>query len=199
MKGIILDPQVKVYSSMDENSVSMATLEQGSEIEYATPKRKGGKVWVPILLSTGQQVYISGDTRVFTERLGELMEDNVNLYESPSSTAAVKQQLPRNSRISILQVVKDEEQDWVRVRDMTETEGYISGNTRLRMVQQRTKAGGRRNIITGIMWLIAGAVIAFSGGSASSSSGFTLLGYGAIIFGAVMLISGLVQYFTAKT
>ncbi len=197
MKGIILDPQVKVYSSMDDNSVSMATLEQGSEIEYGTPKRKSGKVWVPILLQTGQTVYIPGEARVFTVRLGELMDENVDLYDAPSSTGTVKQQLPRNTKISILQVVKDEGVDWVRVKSLDGTEGYISGNTRIRLVQQRTKAGARRNLLTGAMWVIAGAVIAFSQNTSSSSS-FILLGYGAILFGAVLLISGLVQYFTAK-
>ncbi len=198
MKGIILDPQVKVYSSMDDNSVSMATLEKGSEIEYAAPKRKGGKVWVPILLQTGQTVYITGDTRVFTVRLGELMDQTVDLYDAPSSTATVKQQLPRTTKVSILQVVKDEGVDWVRIRSTDGVEGYISGNTRIRLVQQRTKAGARRNLITGTMWVIAGVIIAFTQNTSGSSS-FTLLGYGAILFGAVMLISGLVQYFTAKT
>jgi uncharacterized membrane protein len=58
---------------------------------------------------------------------------------------------------------------------------------------------GRKNILTGAMWLIAGLVIIFSGSSGNSGSSFNLLGYGAILFGAVMLISGLVQFFTAPS
>jgi Na+/phosphate symporter len=49
------------------------------------------------------------------------------------------------------------------------------------------------------MWLIAGLVMTFSGNSPASGSGFYLLGYGAILFGAVMLISGVVQFVTAPS
>ena len=197
MKARILDPQVKVYSSMDENAVSIASLPEGSEIEFGGAKRKAGKLWVPITLSTGQQAYIHGETHIFVMREGSLLQNNVDLHAEPSGGSLIKQQLARNSKLYILQVVKGEGQDWVRVRDATGNEGYISGDTRIRVLQQKTKAMGRKNMLTGAMWLIAGLVITFSGSAATSGSGFNLLGYGAILFGAVMLISGVVQYVTA--
>jgi hypothetical protein len=49
------------------------------------------------------------------------------------------------------------------------------------------------------MWLVAGIIIIFSNSAPASGSSFSLLGYGAILFGAVMLISGIVQYVTAKS
>jgi hypothetical protein len=58
---------------------------------------------------------------------------------------------------------------------------------------------GRKNMLSGAMWLIAGLVMTFSGNSPASGSGFYLLGYGAILFGAVMLISGVVQFVTAPS
>jgi len=73
MKARIIDPQVKVYSSFDANAVSIATLTEGSEVEFGAPKRKAGKLWLPIILSTGQQAYISGETRLFPIRLASLM------------------------------------------------------------------------------------------------------------------------------
>jgi hypothetical protein len=199
MKGRILDPQVKVYSSIDANAISIATLPEGSEIEYGPAKRKAGKVWFPIILSTGQQAFIPGDSRVMPIRVGSLLQNNVDLHAEPSAVSLIKQQLARNSKLYILQVVKGEGQDWVRVRDATGNEGYISGDTRIRVLQQKTKAMGRKNMLSGTMWLIAGLIMTFSGNSPASGSSFSLLGYGAILFGAVMLISGLVQVLTAST
>jgi hypothetical protein len=199
MKGRILDPEVKVYSGMDANAVSIATLPQGSEIEFGGARKKVGKVWVPITLSTGQQAYIPGDARIFVVRQGSLLQDNVDLVTEPKEGSLVKQQLARNTQLEIMQVVKGEGQDWVQVRDTKGNEGYISGNTRIRVIQQKTKAMGRKNMLSGAMWLIAGLIIIFSNSSATSGSSFTILGYGAILFGAVMLISGAVQLFTAPT
>jgi hypothetical protein len=199
MKARTLDPEVKVYSSIDANAVSIATLPKGSEIEFGATRRKGGKLWVPISLSTGQQAFISGDARLFVIRQGSLLQDNVDLLTEPSEGSLVKQQLSRSTKLEILQVVKGDGQDWVKVRDANGSEGYISGNTRIRVTQQKTKAMGRKNILSGAMWLIAGLLIIFSGSSGTSSSSFTLLGYGALLFGAIMLISGVVQFFTAPT
>jgi hypothetical protein len=195
----ILDPQVKVYSSTDANAVSIATLPEGSEIDFGAPKRKAGKLWVPITLSTGQQAFIPGDTRIYAIRIGSLLQNNVELHTEPSVESMVKQQLPRNTKLYILEVLKRETLDWVRVRDMNGMEGFIPGNTGIRVVQQKTKALGRKNMLSGAMWLIAGLVIIFSGSSPASGGSFILLGYGAILFGGFMLISGLVQFFTAPS
>jgi hypothetical protein len=197
MKATILDPQVKVYSTMDENGVSIATLSQGMEVEFAGTKRKAGKMWVPVILATGQQAYLPGDARIFPIREGDLMQDSVDVQTEASTDSTVKQSLTRNARMSILEVVKEGDERWVRIRDTAGSEGYIPGDTRIRLIQQKTKAMGRKNILNGIIWLIAGGIISFSGAPAVSGSGFTLLGYGALIFGLVMVIYGIVQFVTA--
>jgi hypothetical protein len=197
MKATILDQDVKVYSSMGNDAVSMATLHEGNEIELGPTKRKDGKLWIPLLLSTGQTAYIPGDTRLSLIREGSIMDNNVEMHREPSAESEIKQQLPRNTRLSILQVIKQDNQNWVKVRDADGNEGYISGDTRFRLAPQRTKANGRRNMITGAMWLVAGFVFVFSESSATSSSGLNLIGYGALVFGAILFISGLVQFITA--
>ena len=199
MKARILDPQVKVYSSIDENSISIATLPEGSEIEFGAVKKKAGKVWVAITLSTGQQAYIPADTRIFAIREGALMQNTVDVHAEPSSESPIKQKLSLNAKFLILQRVNQNGQIWMRIRDMNGGEGFIFGDTRIRVMQQKTKAGGMKNIVSGVMWLGVGVLVNFSGISGSSGGSFSILGYGAILFGAVMLISGLVQYFTAQT
>ena len=198
MKARILDPQVKVYSSIDENAVSIATLHEGSEIEYSAPKRRAGKLWIPITLSTGQQAFIPGEARISAIHEGALMQDNVDLHTEPSAESQVKQQLKFNTKILLLQNEERGGQLWKRVRDVNGSEGYIAGDTRVRVIQQKTRAMARKNLLTGVMWLIAGLAITFSGSSSTSGGSFSLLGYGAILFGGVMLIMGLVAYFSAK-
>ncbi|PWB51533.1 MAG: hypothetical protein C3F13_13940 [Anaerolineales bacterium] len=199
MKARILDPQVKAYSSMDEKALSIAYLKEGDEINFGSPKKKAGKLWVPIVLSSGQQAYISGDTRLFVIREAALMQAKVDVFTEPSAESTIKYQLSRNAKFSIQRVIKGGSQDWVRIKDTNGNEGYVFGDTRIRLFQQKTKAMGKKNILTGVMWLLIGVVISFSKITVTSGGSFTVLGYGALLFGAVMLIYGLVQFFTSTT
>ncbi len=199
MKATILDPDVKVYPSMEVNTPSIATLPVGSEIEFGGTRRKAGKQWVPITLSTGQQAYIPAETHIYVIRQGALMEKEVDVHSEPSSGSLVKQQLKRGAKLFILQVKRDEGQSWVRVRDESGNEGFISGETRFRMTPQRTKANGRRNMISGGMWLIAGLIMVFSEGTSAQGSGLSYLGFFAILFGVVIFGSGLFQFVSAPS
>ncbi len=199
MKARILDPQVKVYTSMDANTISIASLQEGSEVEIGPTKRKAGRLWVPVILSTGQKGYIPGDAHRFVIREGSLMQDNVDLHVEPSAESAVKLQMKRNTKLAILQVIKAGGSDWVKIRDASNNEGYISGNTQVRLVAQRTKASGRRNIITGVMWLIAGLIFLYSESRTPSTGGFDIFWLIALGFGAIILISGVVQYIKAPS
>jgi uncharacterized protein YgiM (DUF1202 family) len=199
MKARIKDSPTKVYSSMDENAISIATLPVGAEVELGGTKRKAGKLWVPVTLSTGQQAFIPGETHVDLIRLGALWQNDVEVHTEPSAESMVKQKLARNSKVYILQVVKSGlGTEWVKVRDMNGIEGYIAGNTRLRVVQQNTKALGMKNLRTGVMWLIAGLIILFSGPRATGGV-YNYFGYGAVVFGGTMLITGLIQYIKAPS
>jgi hypothetical protein len=198
MKATILDKQVKVYSSIDANAVSIATLPEGSEIEFGAAKKRAGKLWVPITLSTGQLAYIPGDTHIFAIREGSLMQNSADVHAEPSAESVTTQQLGLNAKFYILGRINQNGQIWMRIRDMNGKEGFIFGDTRIRVIQQKTKAAGMKNVVSGVMWLAVGVLVSFSGIAATSGGSFTLLGYGAILFGAVMLISGAVQYFTAK-
>lgn len=199
MKARIKDSPVKVYSSMDENALSLTTLPVGSEVELGGAKRKAGKLWVPITLSTGQQAFIPGDTHVDLIKLGALWQNKVEMRAEPTDGSMIKQQLARNSKVYILQVVKGPAgKDWVKVRDMNGIEGYVAGDTRLRVIQQNTKAMGMRNLRSGVMWLIAGLIIIFSGEIPASGSIYNFFGYGAILYGGFMVILGLIQYRKAQ-
>lgn len=197
MKARILDSQVKVYGSMDDKEPSIASLSKGMEIEFGGAIKRAGRVWVPVTLTGGQKGYITGETRIFAIREGALMQNLVDIHEQASAESPVKQQLKRNDRIIIEEVIKESDERWVRVRDMNGNEGFIHGDTRIRVIQQKTKAMGKKNVLTGVMWLVIGVLIAFSGSSITSGGSFKLLGYLALLFGAGMLIMGLIQFLTA--
>jgi hypothetical protein len=197
MKARILDQQVNVYSSMDANSISIATLKEGSEIEFGGSKRKGGKVWVPVILSTGQQAFIPGDAHIFVIREGALLQGNVEMHAEPSSDSLVKQKMDRNTKIAVLQVVRGDGEDWVMVRDAHGNEGFISGNTRIRVLQQKTKSQGRKNMLTGVLWIAAGIVVIYPYFTPSKGGAIIYLGYAAMVFGVAMLVTGIYQFTTS--
>jgi hypothetical protein len=197
MKARILDQQVYAYSSMDDNSVSIAILREGNEVEFGSTKRKAGKVWVPIKLSSGQQAYIPGETHIYVIREGALLQNNVEMHAEPSSSSLVKQKMDRNAKLSVLQVVKGDEENWLMVRDEHGNEGFISVNTRIRVLQQKTKAQGRKNMFTGVLWIAAGIIVVYPYFTPSKGGTIIYLGYAAFVFGIAMLVMGIYQFITS--
>ncbi len=82
---------------------------------------------------------------------------------------------------------------------MNGSEGYIPGDTRIRVLQQNSKAQGAKNIRTGAMWLIAAMIILFSNNAPTTASSYSWFGYIAGVFGITMLVLGLMQYLRSRT
>ena len=199
MRARIIDPQVKLYSSPEANALSLATLVAGTEVEFGKTFKKDGKKWTEVLMPSGQKGYIPAETRIFPFRLGALLANNVPLYTQPSADSLVKANFSRNTKIYMTDVVRTENQDWVKVRDLSGNEGYISGRTPLRAIAEKSRALGRKNMITGALWCIGGIVVTVITYNSSSGGGTYIVAWGAILFGFVQLIQGIYQYFTAKT
>jgi hypothetical protein len=200
MRAKILDQQVKLYSSPEPNALSLATLTEGTEIEFGKTIKAGGKKWVEVIMPSGQKGYLPDATRVFPFRLATPLQNNVAVYNQPSAQSLVRQTLQRNTKIYLIGVTRAEDQDWVQVRDMNGVEGYISGRTRLRVVQQKSKALARKNMLSGAFWCIGGIIVTVATyGAASNGGGTYFVAWGAIAYGAIQFISGIYQYFTATS
>lgn len=199
MRARIIDPQVKLYSSPEANALSLATLVAGTEVEFGKTIKKDGKKWTEVLMPSGQKGYIPAETRIFPFRLGALLANNVPLYTQPSADSLVKATFSRNTKIYMTDVVRTENQDWVKVRDLSGNEGYISGRTPLRALAEKSKALGRKNIISGALWCIGGIVVTVITYNAASGGGSYVVAWGAILFGFVQLIQGIYQTVTAKS
>ncbi len=189
MKARILDPQVKVYSSTDANAVTFTSLPVGSEIEIANAIKKAGKQWLPITLPTGQKAYIPGETRIYQIPEGYTMQKDVELHAEPSSKSPIKFTLRRGTTLSLMQVVREDGRDWVRVQDKNGTEGYIAGDTRIRKIPPRTKANFRKKLAEAL-WAIAGLVVSIAG----TGDFANLLPWVGLLFAVALLIAGIVLY-----
>jgi hypothetical protein len=199
MRARILDPQVKLYSSPEPNALSLATLEQGAEIEFGAVIKKSGKKWVEVLMPTGQKGYIPAETKVFHLRMAAPLQNNVKIYHDATEHSLVLNTLKRGSKVLLVEVVRRDGRDWVKVREPNGVEGYISGQTRLRVTPPKTKALARKNMISGVLWCIGGIIVTTATMSAASEGGTYIIAWGAILFGAVQFIQGVYQYFTATS
>ena len=199
MRARIIDPQVKLYSSPEANAISLATLVAGTEVEFGKTIKKEGKKWTEVLMPSGQKGYIPAETRVFPFRLGALLQNNVSMYTSPSADSLVRATLGRNTKVYMTDVVRTENGDWVKVRDLSGNEGYISGRTPLRAIAEKTKALARKNMISGALWCIGGIVVTVITYNSASGGGTYVVAWGAILFGFIQLIQGIYQFFTAKS
>ena len=199
MRARILDSQVKLYSTPEPNALSLATLQEGTEIEFGGVKQRNGKQWVEITLPTGQKGYIPGETRIFHLRMATLLQNNVPVYHQATEHSLVRTTLKRNAKVYLVDVTRVEGVDWVKVREPSGIEGFIPGKTRLRVIPEKTKALARKNMISGALWCIGGIIVTAATYSASSSGGSYIIAWGAILFGALQFIQGVYQYFTANS
>ncbi len=202
MKARIIEQPVKVYSEAYINSPSITELVIGSEVELGSVKKKDGKAWVPVVLSTGQRGYLSGEARIFHINQVTLLQGSVNVYAEPSAQSAVKTQYKKNAKFFITDTIKQDNKDWVKIRDFSGNEGFIDGKTRIRVIPEKikaTKAHGRKNMLYGALWCIGGIVVTtVTYSNASSGGGTYIVAWGAILFGALQFLQGLYQYLTAS-
>jgi uncharacterized protein YgiM (DUF1202 family) len=196
MKARILDSQLFVYSEPDLNSQPVAQVFAGQDVDLGSFKKKGDKGWVKVKLATGQEGYLVGNAKVFLYRLVTLLQKSVKVYGSPSLASMPRAEFKKNDKFYLVEVVKQDDKDWVRVRDSKGTEGFIEGNTKIKQIPMITKDAGKKNMLYGALWFIGGVVVTI--GTLSSSSGSGIIAWGAILFGGIQFVQGLIQFLTTK-
>ncbi len=99
-------------------------------------------------------------------------------------------------------LMKNKESDEAIVADLVqkglsqETASSLVGNLRSAIRSAKRKAG-IRNIVIGSLWCVGGLVITALTYSMASGGGTYIVTWGAIVFGAVQAIRGLIQVFSA--
>ncbi len=68
----------------------------------------------------------------------------------------------------------------------------------MREHSEQTRARGKKNVLWGAIWCIGGTIVTVVTYSIASGGGTYIVAWGAIIFGAIQLIMGLLQLQDAK-
>lgn len=200
MKARIIDQGTKVYSQQDTYSMPLTELAQGSEVELGGVKKKSGKAWVTIVLPTGERGYLPGETRIFHLKPATLIQKSVNVYAEPSVQSMVKATFKKNTKFMLTDTVRQDTKSWVKVRDTAGNEGFIEGQTRIKVLPEANKTVGQKNMLYGALWCVGGTVVTvvtYDMASSSPSGGTYFVAWGAILFGGVQFLKGLYQFLTS--
>jgi hypothetical protein len=198
MKAIMTDETALVYGSIEDQSISIATIHQGEEMDLGKVIRKKGKAWVEITLPGDQKGYIVGETKIFAVRKGQISTKTADLIESPDKSAAVIKTLQHGAILTISGVEKTEEGSWFKAEDETGVTGYISTSAKLKVVPEYTRSGAIRNMLTGLVFIIVGIGLGIMNSQPSAANGMIYIAYAIVFFGLLQGGQGAVEYFKFK-
>jgi hypothetical protein len=100
--------------------------------------------------------------------------------------------------VNFLDLIEKDGQSWIYVQDAAGNQGYVEANTSFTRRDPITKKTGMTNMLVGGGFFVVGLIVTIFSYSAASSGGSYYLCWGAIIFGLIQFIQGLIQYLTAK-
>jgi hypothetical protein len=196
MKIKILQESAPLYSQPDQNSGLIRTLSRGDVGEVGSVKKVSGKQWVELTMQDGSKGFLPGDTRTFA-----LLQVSLNrktpLY-GMADKSMVKMELPRRTMVNFLDLIEKDGQTWFYVQDAAGNQGYVEANTSFTRRDPVTKRTGMTNMMVGGGFFVVGLIVTIASFSTASSGGSYYLCWGAIIFGLIQFIQGLIQYLTAK-
>ena len=196
MKAILMDDETPVYASIEDNTISIATIHKGEEMELGKVIQKKRKSWVEVSLGAEQKGYITGDTKIFAIRKVTVMNPSIDVKESPSDDAPVVKTLLKGSTMTVCGVEKLESgSDWFKVRDDAEMTGFVPTSAKLRVVPESSQSNAVRNLVTGLIFAAIGVFFVVSNNSSSSGSNMVWISYAVIFFGLLQLGQGAFEYY----
>ena len=196
MKIKIIQESALLYPQPDENSSPVITLDRGDVGEMGSVKKIGGKQWVEMTLMDGSKGFIPGGTRIFS-----LIQAQLNRKTPLYATAdkgLVKMELPRRSMVNFLDLVEQNGQKWIYIQDSTGNPGYIEASTSITRKDPITKKMGMTNMWVGGAFFVVGVIVTVVSYLTASANSNYYLCWGAILFGLIQFVQGLVQYLKAK-
>ncbi len=200
MKGILVDESAKIYAEASDQTLSIATLKKGDEFELGKVSRKNKEVWVEVTLPTGQTGFIPGGTHIFQIKKVQMMTPGVVLFDAPNDEARSLKTYEKNDVVTAVGYEKGEAKSWIKVLDNDGTVGYIRSEAKLRLYMEPTKDGGIKQIISGGLFAILGAVFYYMSVKQGQTidNSMTILNVAIIGFGLLQLVQGIIQLRNAK-
>jgi uncharacterized protein YgiM (DUF1202 family) len=199
MKGILVDESAKIYSEPSDQTLSLTTLQKGDEFELGKVSRKKNDVWVEVILPSGVKGFIPGATHIFEVKKVQFLSKSNDMHKEPNADSEIIKNYPQNVAVTAIGVEKDDDKGWVKVIDEQGTVGYVKGDIRIRLVQEVTTTSGKKQILSGAMFIILATVFYFVSVSNSSANGsMSFLMVAVFTFGLFQLVQGILQYRKAK-
>jgi hypothetical protein len=172
MKARILDDKAIVYGDMDLSAPLVMELVAGDEIDLGMVTKKGFKKWVEVTLPNGRHGYIQPETKIYTIRKANLLQSAVNVYEQPSSQSVMKNRYEKGVTFYLVDVVNKDGKDWVKIRDLAGNEGFIDGDTEVKVIPDSTQEAEKLPIAVHIMCGWPLILVAFGGAIGGGLGGF---------------------------
>ncbi|HEV2176083.1 MAG TPA: hypothetical protein VGW33_02620 [Terriglobia bacterium] len=199
MKARVSNQPATIYSQPDSSAPPITQVPVGGIVEVGGVKTQGGRKWVAATLSDGRRGYLAGDAKVIFMRRATLLQDEVAAYSQPSTSSGVKARYQKSATLYLGEKVTEDGKAWARVLDSAGNEGFVDGQTRIKVVPEATKAAGRKNMLRGGLWCVGGIVVTVATYSAAASGGGTyFVAWGAILFGGIQFFKGMYQFLTAS-
>lgn len=198
MRAVITDEETLVYGSMEDQTISIATLHKGDVLDLGKVIKKGKVVWVEATLPGDVKGYISGETKIFAIKKGQVSNKSLDLLETPSKTATVVKTFVKGTILEFNGVEKNEEGTWFSVTDDTGLKGYVTADAKLRQVQEPSKSGVMRDIVYGLVFIILGAIFTIMNQKSTPNSGMVYISMAVIFFGLLQGGQGVLQYIRWK-
>jgi hypothetical protein len=193
MKAILIDDEIHVYASTETESISVAVLHKGVEMELGKVTQKKKKTWVEISLPGDQKGFIPGDTKIFAIRKTTVATPSVDIKKAPSEDSETIKTLVKGSPLTVYGVEgTDETGKWFKVRDEEKVEGYVPTPTKLRVLPEVSKTSAIRNIVTGFIFAGIGGFLVFT--DSNSGSNMQWIAYAVIFFGVLQLGQGVAEF-----
>ncbi len=196
MKVKIIQETATLYPQPDESSVPVHTLNRGDVGELGGVKKVAGRQWVEMTLLDGTKGYVPGDTHLFALIQAQLNR-KTQLYAT-ADKSLVKMELPRRSMVNFLDLVEQNGQKWIYIQDSTGNPGYIEASTSITRKDPITKKMGMTNMWVGGAFFVVGVIVTVVSYLTASANSNYYLCWGAILFGLIQFVQGLVQYLKAK-
>jgi len=193
----ILEEKVIVYNEMSLDAFQVIELVRDDEVELGTVKRKNDIEWVKVSLSDGRDGYILGNTNVFEMSKATLIQDKVDVYEEPSIDSRIIVQYKEGDKFLLTNIISKDDKEWVKISDLEGNEGFIDGDTLVRLKDIDKKEIAKKNILYGALWCVGGLILTVATYSMASRSGTYFVFWGAVIFGGFQLLKGIYQYITS--
>jgi hypothetical protein len=196
MKAILTDEEVKVYASMEDTTLSIATFHKGDEVDLGKVTRKKNETWVEVALPNDQKGYIAGETKIFTIKRAQLTSKSVDLHEAPDETSPELKTYVKGDIMTVKGVEALEAGNWFKIVEEPDLVGYIAAaEAKLRVVPELTRSGAIRNLVTGGIFAAIGIVLTLMNSDPTQQNGMSYISIAVIFFGLLQMGQGVFELY----